>query len=559
VQLAAPFSIVTVAVALILWHFHDRFWWPPDDGAYAHVAQRILAGEVLNRDVQDVHAGYINFANALALRLFGDSLVSLRYPLAALGVVQAWMLFAVFSRRDAALAVVAPIALTALAFVQFLNPTAHWYCLFLAISTIACLHLGRPGSHSRLVALGFLVGTTVLFRQLTGVLMSIAVFAYLLLEVSRQHRTNERVLASGSLAMAALGLAGYLIAKVSPSAIAMIGVAPVAALVVLGVTLKAPDRTVARVAAFLGAGAVMAALPLIAYHLVNQSLTSWYADAFDAAMSLTNLAFFDRFRLDMIVLLGLARLVSAETLAHSANGAFWVVLVLLPAALGFRVVRSLLANDRREGMAPLPFVAMFYAVVSVHYETPIYIMFSTGLTLAGLLWLSRAARRTAMSGSVLVAVALYFHAGQSLERGIGGTISGARTEVVACKGLHRSGLKISPSECDLYQELVGLIQLETRPSDAILAFPTNAELYYLSNRRNPTRFFNAALGLAVAGEPDATLERLARDPPSLVIHRADDKYNTPDTERLVQFVRDRYVLTRTYEPFLIYRLRRVDD
>src|SRR4029453_14699153 len=55
----------------LLWFFHRRFWYAPDEGNYAHVAQRLLAGEVLHRDVQDVHPGYINLLNGAAFRLFG--------------------------------------------------------------------------------------------------------------------------------------------------------------------------------------------------------------------------------------------------------------------------------------------------------------------------------------------------------------------------------------------------------------------------------------------------------------------------------------------------------
>ena len=64
--------------ASILIYFHDKFWWPPDDGAYAYVAARISAGDVLNRDIQDIHMGYVNFLNALAFKLFGLQLVSIR-------------------------------------------------------------------------------------------------------------------------------------------------------------------------------------------------------------------------------------------------------------------------------------------------------------------------------------------------------------------------------------------------------------------------------------------------------------------------------------------------
>ncbi len=115
----------------LLYAFHDRFWYPPDEGNYAHVAQRILRGETLNLQVQDVHPGYISFVNAAALRVFGADLVSLRYPLVLAGLLQAAVLFFLFPREDPWRAAVATIALTALGAIQFLNPTAHWYCLAL--------------------------------------------------------------------------------------------------------------------------------------------------------------------------------------------------------------------------------------------------------------------------------------------------------------------------------------------------------------------------------------------------------------------------------------------
>ena len=60
-------SVITFAV-VVVGYFHDRTWCPPDDGAYAHVAERILQDEVLHRDVQDVHPGYVALARRLRPR-----------------------------------------------------------------------------------------------------------------------------------------------------------------------------------------------------------------------------------------------------------------------------------------------------------------------------------------------------------------------------------------------------------------------------------------------------------------------------------------------------------
>ena len=144
------FAVAVAFAVVVLGHFHDRFWWPPDEGVFAHVADRVLNGAVLHRDIQEIHFGAIAFANALALRLFGNELVAMRYPLVVLGVVQAALVFLVAAPRGAMVALVASVALTALSFVQFLNPSPHWYALFLIIAAIALLTWLPAKSRGRL-------------------------------------------------------------------------------------------------------------------------------------------------------------------------------------------------------------------------------------------------------------------------------------------------------------------------------------------------------------------------------------------------------------------------
>ena len=60
--------VAMLVTSCLLYAFYDRFWYPPDEGNYAHVAERILDGEILNLQVQDIHPGYISFVNAAALR-----------------------------------------------------------------------------------------------------------------------------------------------------------------------------------------------------------------------------------------------------------------------------------------------------------------------------------------------------------------------------------------------------------------------------------------------------------------------------------------------------------
>src|SRR5687767_11264029 len=155
--------LVVLVSTLVMVVYHDRFWAPADEGKFAHVAERILLGEALHRDVQDLHAGYINFVNAATFSLFGVRMVSMRYPLALLTVIQAGLMFLVLKRGGTATALIGGLALTSLSFVQFLNPTPNWYTLFLAVATIAWLSWNPIGLRRRHVVTGFLVGTAFLF------------------------------------------------------------------------------------------------------------------------------------------------------------------------------------------------------------------------------------------------------------------------------------------------------------------------------------------------------------------------------------------------------------
>ena len=102
--------LLTVAVnGVILFYFHNRFWWPPDEGAYAHTAERILHGEALNSQIEEIHTGYLNFVHAAAFAAFGLKLSSLRYPLVTVAFIQSLVVFLLFARHNLIVAVVSAV------------------------------------------------------------------------------------------------------------------------------------------------------------------------------------------------------------------------------------------------------------------------------------------------------------------------------------------------------------------------------------------------------------------------------------------------------------------
>ncbi len=559
-DVALLFSILFAAV--VLWHFHDRFWWPPDEGAYAHVADRIVRGDVLNADVQDVHLGYVNFANALALRMFGDDLLSLRYPLVLMGVVEAGLVYWLFRPQGRLSGALASASITALSLVQFLNPTAHWYCLFLFVMIVALLTWWPRGSRLRLEAIGLLVATAVLFRQLSGVIIAIGVVTYLFAESPRVAPAKSPWLTRLVCAVMALGLALYLWEKTNPLTFLLYGIWPLGILLWATCRLAVANREAITILARVGWGGVIAALPLALYHIVNGSSQSCLNDTLISAESLTRLDFFRAISYPMLLGAACRQLFSPESGAHLVNGLFWIIALSLAPVLGMLVLcRALPSRPLGGGIAPLPFLAVFYSVVSLHYQIPIYLFYSLDVSLLAVLWLAHQSGPLGKYSACVLAVTLsaigiYYHAGQPLSRGLVGTLSGDRIALAPSDGLERCSLWMEPADRKLYTHVVGLVRREVAPHETILALPFNPELYFLTARENPCRFFNVALGVRNEVELERTVKELSDRPPRLVCFRPEDKYNSGYSLAIMDWVKRRYELIETVGGFEIYRLGR---
>jgi len=563
-------AIALVVVGLNAWllaHFHDRFWWPPDEGNYAHVAERILDGEVLHAQIQDIHPGYVNFANAGALALFGRRLTSMRYPLALLGIVQSLLLFLVLRPAGPAAAGVGATAITALGFLQFLDPTAHWYCLFLVVLLAAVLHIAPRTARWRLDAIGAIVMTIVLFRQLSGVLVAMGALTWLLLEPGDDGDTRPDVatrptsrasrpwVARATIAIMLVGLGGYLARSTDAVGWLLFGIWPVLVLLQAVRLTETPNGRVLRMLPALARGGIVAALPLVAYHLANGSLGAWYHDALETALGFPRMPFFDAISYADLLAEAWRSLATGEP-APLLNGAYWLVLPFVAAVVGVRMLMRL-GDDRgpREAGAPpaLPILAVFYGVVSVHYQIPIYLAYTVGLSLAALICLTRGSRAATAATAALAAIAVVYHAGQPLSRGVTGATRGERVALVESDAVPRIGVRIEPSDVQLYETLLGLIERDVPPSGSILAIPSRAELYFLSGRRNPFWFYNSALGVTTERELEAVLAGLERDPPGLVFYDRRDKYNTPASRAIMERVAATYEPLPGVGPFEIYR------
>jgi len=552
---AALILVVLISTGIMI-VYHNRFWASADEGFYAHVAERLLRGQVLHRDVQDLYPGYAHLANAAAFSLFGVRIVSMRYPLAVLTVIQAGLMFLILGNRGISTAIVGALALTSLSFVQFLNPTANWYALFLAVLTVAWLLWSPAGLASRDVVTGILLGTCFLFRQLSGVFLASGVLVFLLLEKPGTSGQNRPLVARAILALIALVLGGYILRATDPFGWVLFGVWPLAVLACAWQRTTASNREVVTTLGKLALGALIASIPLLTYHLAHGAMGSWIQDTFGAALALPRLEFMKRPGYLMIGILAWRGFHSGG-MDRLLNAGLYTSLLLVSALLGFLLFRALVRGNR-SSIHPLPVIATFYGLVSLHYQVPIYLFYTAGLSFAAVLLLT-AASSTATSrlvtalAAALAGVALYYQAAMPLTLHLQGGVAGERRFPVTPFPSSVAGIYVDASDAQLYQSLIGLIDRETQPGDTILALPYSPELYFLGRRTNPFRFYNTAIGIRSARDLDSVLQAVRCHPPKLVFYNPADKYNTPASVRIAGTVLSQYEKLPTIPPFEVFR------
>jgi hypothetical protein len=333
--------------------------------------------------------------------------------------------------------------------------------------------------------------------------------------------------------------------------------------------VRPPDREVARLIGWLLTGSVLAAVPLLLYLGMHGALADWLRDSFVTANRMTGLDFISTPGYFDLLALAVQNVLAPADIVAAVNGLFWVCLVAAPAVVGVLALRCLLRTAGTSALTlvhPLVLTVPFLALVSVHFQIPIYLFFSAAPLLWALLWLAGgwpdAARRAAAVLVLLLSVVgLLWQAGQPLSRGWAGIASGRAVALDAPGSLPKASLRIEAGEWEAYRRVLAAIDRYAEPADRLLAAPVSPELYFLSGRRPPVKFFSTAIGLRSDDDVRKAAAALQADPPAVIVRRPRDKYNTPLGDALLASLLGDYALVETVADFEVWassrRLSRV--
>jgi len=553
-------TVMLINIGLLGW-YHDRTWWERDEGQLVHVAERILNGEVLHRDVQDVRPGYVNFINAAALYLFGPSLLSLRYPLALIALAQSVLVFFLFRSQGAIMAGTLSLSSVTLGVLHFLNPNHHWYALFFTVLLI-CHLIWTPRTNRWYLPLaGLLIVTVGLTRHLTGAFVGMGTLSFLLLTESQESAAPlpfhkqwmGRLLCGSMLAL----LSFYLFRSTDFLAFLMFGLWPVGLLAWQLTIVSVPNSRTIHIFGGLCLGMVIGALPLLAYHMVHGSLTAMIDDNILRAFDVLNWNLGKEAKYWMLPLAAAVEFRNNPGAFSLLNAVYYLVVPLFATLNGLLLFLVMRRKTIHISLA-LPILAAFYGLVSLFIQIPIYLHWTAILSLAGSLWviLELKPEWNLPLNAILIilsGVSIAFHAGVPIQGNIMDVVSTKKPELLDSRSLlPKVDLWIRGDSLEAYKKVVRIIEENTQKDDYLFAVPNNPELYFMTERQNPFRFASTDHGVLNETEVQHVIQTLESLHPRIITFSPGSQRNTTQSLAIMEHVRDHSQLLSKDPFFEVY-------
>lgn len=550
----APLIALPVVLWLLAGYGANSFWLAADEGAYADCAWRVLQGQMPHRDFLLNRPGADLWVNALAFQVAGAKLSSLRWPVLILAVLQTMFVARLLRPLGLAVTVLGIFWVTALGLPAVPSPSSSLYSNFFVLAALAVASIERPWKRPRwLLLLGALWGLAFCCRQLAAVFLGCGLLGWALSQRELEDREDPSWVARGFLLLSALVLTWYGTGRSDLYGILFFGLPP-ALLAWRAFWLARPSRALCGpILAWTALGFVGAAVPLALFYAWQGVLVAWLRDIVVTSGSFLKLGFAANFLLSDILRDVLRAVPLIRTPLSLLQLATWLALLFLPAVL---------AGYCWKKGADVPvyvYSGPFLALAALHLEIAIYLFWALPVAaLGGVYLLTRVSRPGGLApvvGGLLLVGFFNSAVGKPVwtrdQRDFVLTPWGGRERLVYLGG--GADLWLPPAVAQFYARTVALVQSESRPGEPILSFPYSPEWYVLCDRPNPTPY--AAPGLSLT---DPTSLRsyemgIEQSRPAVILFRRTDKYNTPYTFQLREWLERDYRLLRQENGYEILR------
>lgn len=546
------FALCLLASFALSLAVHERLSWAPDDGFYAYMAERMAAGDIIHKDLQILHPGLLYFFHEFIFKLTGDGFVSLRYPLILITVLQTALAFIIGRPHGVIVAVAAALSLTAFSFVQFVNATPNWYLVFFAVLIGFIIDRMDVRSTRAIVLIGFLVGLAFLLRQLTGAFFAIAVTALLFLKSSEKNSEREHKAGLIILAALAIVLFIYLMNSSEPVGFVMFSVWPPVFLLCAALRCDVSWQRASHIILNLVAGSILAALPIVFYHVWTGTLDGLINESFIEPFTFHGLSFIETTSHFQLFLSPIEQMKSGNLWAIFGL-LNWSILLVLNVLLATTVIRKTLKDHTR--LPAVAVMAIFHSLVAVILEIPMYLTYIIGPVLLGLLLCADSKserKKIAIAAIVLSVIGIVFSAGQPIERGRLKIINLQKIDA-SSQVIPGTSLKANAETAAIYGKLIDVVQTCTTNDDTIYVYPSNPEIYAFTGRHSAFHFVGSYFGLTKKSDVlDAVSHLQSKQGPKMIIHNVTDVYNTPLADQLFEHVKDNYRQIGKIERFEVF-------
>lgn len=546
-----PLALGLAAVAVLIFQYGADSWWlPADDGAYAHITQRVFDGQLPHRDFKHPHPGAVLWLNLWAFKLGGVSLAVLRWPAIWANLVQAVVVYILLRRygRDAAFLGVVWTGAVGLPAIP--SPSASVVCTMVCLAAVLVASGNAPWRDRRtLLLLGLLLGTAFLCRQLGAGYLGCGLLSWVLATEATQDKVGRgSVFGRFLLLFSAVAMLAPSWGRSDALGTLLFGVGPFL-LAGQALWIGRPSAEVTyRLVSWVGLGYFLAFVPMVAYYAWAGILGLWWREAFAASLSSYNVGFASAYRYSDLFSEVLSATPYIRNPLQVVQLFAWLFLLF---ATPFTTGYCLLRRARGKEVPTFVFCAPFFALGALIVEIEVYLLWAIPAVLVAVVAIAAEQRppiRKLCFGALALLLVGFFNSAIGKPVWLSPRTSfvltpwGQRQPLVHLAG--RADLYLSIPVAAFYQRSLDLIEKEVGEDESIFSFPYHAEWYFLSRRRNPTGDTMPS-GSMVNQKDLAQMEATIRQArPRMLIFGRSDPFNTPLTLQLRQNLGNAYHLVR---------------
>lgn len=548
-----------------------RSWIPHDEGTLAQVAQRVLGGEVPHVDFHDMYGGLQAYVHAVAFRVLGPSIHTLRLVNLLVAGIAGISLYAVVRRMHPPfVAGSAAVAMFVVAFASYPAAMPSWWNVALGLVAAFLVLLWRDsGRSSLLVFAGVTTGMSFLVKS-TGAYIAAGVLLYLLILISRSPSRRGAARFCGFLVVLCFGA---LLAFGSPTFqnVALMWL-PLSMLVVIGfrsaVDLDGgPPVTWSAVAIF----SVSFLAPILIH--VAPIVASGHAAALVDGWILIPSMRFEGAALELFVapssvfvlfcvagVITYARKRLGPRVAYASLAAFilaiaiiswqqfWFLLIICVLLAPLFVALAWVSLRRRptSGLLLTSILLATFAFIQYPLSNGFYALYVVPWALVAVAWLLGG--RVQRASLALILVVLASIVGVQIQRGYMHPLLPSTAPVEMVGWAHsRAGISI-PTTDRFYIELIQ--HLQPHSGSAIYAGPDAPEIYFLSNTENRTPVLFDFL--AATWGSDDLRGLIASGELSAVVLNQDPDFSHPLSDDMLRLIENHFPRSTRFGKFIVY-------